>query len=84
MNDTIQKLFKHFLGSSESGSILHNKGQKEDQPTSDPDCCKYSDVEHWVLVGRWKLDALSNERHVGACQRVVLSGWVQVMGGGHW
>jgi hypothetical protein len=84
MNDSIQKLFKHLLGSSESGKVLHDKGQKEDQPASDPDGCEYSNVEHRVLISRGKLDALSNKRHVGMCQRMVLSGWVQVVRGGQW
>jgi len=77
-------LFEHLLGSPESGSVLDDEGQEEDKPAANSNGCKDSDVEDWVFVGRWKLEVLSNERHIGMRQRMVVSSWVQVMEGGHW
>ena len=84
MDDGIQKLFEHLLGSPESSDILHDKGQKEDKSTTNSDGRKDPHVENWVRIGRWELEILSNERHVYVGQRMVVRGWVQVMEGGHW
>ena len=65
VDDGVQKLLEHLLGSPESGDVLHDEGQKEDQPAANSDGCKDPDVKHWVFVGRWKLEILGNERHVG-------------------
>lgn len=84
MDDGIQKLLEHLLGSPEGRGVLHNEGQKEDKPAANSDRCKDPYVEDWVLIGRWKLEILSNERHVGVRQGMMVSGRVQVMEGGHW
>jgi len=76
MDDGVQKLPEHLLGSPESGDVLHNEGQKEDQPAANSNGCKDPDVEHGVFVRRGKLEILGNERHVGVHQRMVVSGWV--------
>ena len=65
MDDGVQKLLEHLLGSPESGDVLHDEGQKENQSAANSDGCKDPDVEHRVFVGRWKLEILGNERHVG-------------------
>ena len=83
MDDGIQKLFEHPLGSPESCSILDDKGQKEDKSAANSDGRKDPHVEYWVCIGRWKLEILGNERHVGVRQSMVVSGWIQVMEGGH-
>ena len=62
MYDGIQKLFEHFLGSPESRSVLYDEGQKEDKPTANSYGCEDPHVEYWVLIGRWKLEILGNER----------------------
>jgi hypothetical protein len=84
VDDGIQKLLKHLPGSPESSDILDDKGRKEDQPAADSDGCKYSNVKHGMFIRRWKFEVLSNECGVRVCQYVVVSGWVQVVGGGHW
>ena len=83
VNDGIQKLFEHLLGSPESRGILHDEGQKQDKPTADSNGRKDSHVEYWVLICRRKLEILGYKRHVGMHQSMVVSGRVQVMEGGH-
>lgn len=84
MDDGIQKLFEHLLGSPESRGVLYDEGQKEDEPATNSNGRKDSHVEHWVLVCRWKFEILNNERHVGVRQSMIVSGRTQVMEGGHW
>ena len=81
--DSIQKLLEQLLRSLKSSGVLHDKGQKGDQPASNPDGRKYPDVEHWLFVGGWKLKALNNGRYVEVRECVMMNGWVQVMGYGH-
>ena len=83
MDDGIQKLFEHLLGSPEGRGVLHDEGQKQDKPTANSDGRKDPHVEYWVLICRWKLEILGDERHVGMHQSMVVSGRVQVMEGGH-
>ena len=82
MYNGVQKLLKHLLGSLEGGGVLHDEGQKEDQTATNSNGRKDPDVEHRVFIGRWKLEVLSNEGHVGVRECVVVSGRVQVMEGG--
>jgi hypothetical protein len=83
VDDGVQKLLEHLLGSLEGSGVLDDEGQKEDQPTANSDGRKDPDVEHWMFIGRWKLEVLSNERHVGVRECVVMGSRVQVMEGGH-
>lgn len=76
MDDSVQKLLEHLFGCLEGGSVLHDEGQKEDQPATNSDSCKNPDVKHRVFICRWKLEVLSNERHVDMRERVVMSGWI--------
>lgn len=84
VDDCIQKLLEHLLGSPESSNVLDDKGGKEDQPAADSDSCKHPNVKHRMFIGRWKFEVLSNECHVRVCQCMVVSGGVQVVGGRHW
>lgn len=44
MDDGVQKLFKHPPGSPETGKVLYDKRQKENQPAANSNGCEYSDV----------------------------------------
>ena len=81
VDDGVQQLFEHLLRSLESGGVLYDEGQKEDQSATNSNGCEDPNVKHGVFVGRRKLEVLSNERHVSVRESVVVGGRVQVMGG---
>ena len=74
VDNGIQELLKHPLGSPESGKILDDEGQKEDKTATDSDGCEYPDVKHRVFISRRELDVLCSERHVRVRQYMVVSG----------
>ena len=65
MDNGVQKLFEHLLGGPESSGVLYHEGQKKNHSAANSDGCEDPDVEHWVFVGRRKVEIFGDERHVG-------------------